>query len=559
MRHAGGTCRFRAAVVLSILVGGGSLGLRAAPGAEPDLEDVVTAPVVLDGTTLFRVRGISSLPAHERARRIAERIAAVGRDSTFYPDDLRVVEGRTGTEIFAIAQRLMVVTDADAEEERAPRAYVASLYREAIADALERFRVDRNPAALRRGLRDALVIAGSLVAFLALLVLLGRRVDAAVARRLHRHIRKVRLKSFKIINSETMWSAVRGTLRALRAVLALAACFVAAGLALQRFPWTRSAATQVLSSVLDPLRTAGRAVVGAIPDVIVLAVVVLVVRWALHATHLFFESLRIGSVKVRGFDPSWATPTYRLVRIGILALALVVAYPYIPGSSSEAFKGVSIFLGVLFSLGSSPVIASVIAGYAITYRRVFRVGDRVKIGEVIGDVDQIRVMVTRLRTIKNEEAVIPNSSIVQANVLNYSALCREQGLILYTRVGIGYEVPWRQVEGMLLLAAERTPHVRREPPPFVLHLKLGDFAVEYELNVYCDDAHAMEELYTELRRNVLDAFNEYGVQIMTPEYESDPREAKVVPRDKWYAAPARMEPAEPGRVAEPLASAATSK
>ncbi|MEJ2010430.1 MAG: mechanosensitive ion channel family protein, partial [Acidobacteriota bacterium] len=174
------------------------------------------------------------------------------------------------------------------------------------------------------------------------------------------------------------------------------------------------------------------------------------------------------------------------------------------------------------------------------YRRTFRVGDRVRIGDHIGDVEEIRLMVTHLRTPKNEVVVVPNSSIVNGEVINYSKLARKEGLILHTTVGIGYETPWRQVEAMLLEAAARTPGLLREPKPFVFQKELGDFAVTYEINAYCDKPRDMLELYTALHQSIQDVFNEYGVQIMTPAYEGDPEQAKVVPRNQWYAAPARF-------------------
>jgi small-conductance mechanosensitive channel len=183
-----------------------------------------------------------------------------------------------------------------------------------------------------------------------------------------------------------------------------------------------------------------------------------------------------------------------------------------------------------------------IAGYLMTYRRAFHVGDRVKIQDVVGDVTETRLQVTHLRTVKNEEVTIPNSSILNNEVVNYSALARKEGLILHTTVGIGYETPWRQVEAMLLMAAGRTAGLMKEREPFVRHRKLGDFAVEYELNVYCDNAQAMGVLYTELHRNILDVFNEYGVQIMTPAYEGDTEQPKVVPKEQWFAAPASGAP-----------------
>ena len=234
-----------------------------------------------------------------------------------------------------------------------------------------------------------------------------------------------------------------------------------------------------------------------------------------------------------------------MVRVAIIAFAVVVAYPYIPGSGSEAFKGVSLFAGVVFSLGSTSAISNVIAGYMMTYRRAFRVGDRIKVGDVVGDVTDIRLQVTTLRTLKNEEVVIPNATILNSEIVNYTALAVDKGLILHTTVGIGYEVPWRQVEAMLLLAAKRTDGLLEDPHPFVLQKALADYAVNYELNVYCGDARQMNPLYTALHRSIQDVFNEHGVQIMTPSYVADTPDAKLVPKDRWYAAPATPPAAKP--------------
>jgi small-conductance mechanosensitive channel len=231
-----------------------------------------------------------------------------------------------------------------------------------------------------------------------------------------------------------------------------------------------------------------------------------------------------------------------------------VAYPYVPGSQSDAFKGISLFLGLIVSIGSSSIIANIIAGYSLAYRRPFKIGDRVKINDTVGDVMEMRILVARLRSLKNEEIVIPSTSILNGEVTNYSTLAAEQGLILHTTVGIGYETPWRQVEAMLKLAADRTPGLLREPAPYVLQKSLGDFAVNYELNVHCDDPKQMMPLYSALHRSILDVFNEYGVAIMTPAYESDPEEPKLVPRDRWYAEPAAPPGESPGPSTAPTAT-----
>jgi small-conductance mechanosensitive channel len=226
-------------------------------------------------------------------------------------------------------------------------------------------------------------------------------------------------------------------------------------------------------------------------------------------------------------------PTFRIFRIFIIAFAVIVAYPYIPGSQSLAFKGVTVFIGILFSLGSSSFIGNLIAGYSMTYRKAFRKGDRIQVDDKIGIVEDQSLMVTRLRSLKNEEIVIPNSILLNSLIVNYNARAKDLGLILHTIVGIGYETPWRQVDAMLKLAADRTEGLLKDPPPFVLKKSLGDFAINYEINAYCREVNNYNQIYSRLHQNILDVFNENNVQIMTPAYEGDPEIPKVVPQDQW--------------------------
>ncbi len=226
---------------------------------------------------------------------------------------------------------------------------------------------------------------------------------------------------------------------------------------LAQFPWTRGIGNALVANTLKPLAAVWRALLDAIPNLVFLAILYYVLRGLLRIVRAFFTAVQRGTVELANFEPEWAMPTYNLVRLAIIGLGLVVAYPYIPGSGSDAFKGVSLFAGIVFSLGSSSAIANMMAGYMMTYRRAFRIGDRVKIGDVVGDVTEMRLQVTHLRTLKNEEVVIPNSQIINGHVTNYSTLAKDDGLLLHTTVGIGYETPWRQVEAMLLEAARRTP------------------------------------------------------------------------------------------------------
>jgi small-conductance mechanosensitive channel len=507
------------------------------PG-RPEL-DIPTAPVVVDGAVLFTVRGISAYPGEKRAAQIAERIREVADDPRVPVSDLRSVESAGATELRADDRVIMLILDADGRVEGVSRQELALAYVPVLRRAIEEYRRARTPARLAIAAGRAALDSALLAALVTLVLFAFRRLDGLVVGRFRRRIDALEARSYEILRAERIRGLIRGALRTLRAAILVAAVYLYLQRTLALFPWTRFVAVRLASWVVDPLRTMGRAFVAYIPDLIFLAILALVVRYVLKLLRLFLDGVGRGSIRFEGFDAEWAAPTYKVVRLGVLAFALVVAYPYIPGSGSAAFKGVSLFLGLVFSLGSSSAISNMVAGFLMTYRRVFKVGDRVRIGDVTGDVAEVRLQVTHLRTPKNEEVVIPNSVILQREVTNYSSLARTRGLILHTTVGIGYEVPWRQVEAMLLAAAERTPGVEKEPPPFVLQTSLGDFAVTYELNVHCRDAQAMLPLYSALHRSVLDVFNEYGVQIMTPAYVGDTPQPKVVPRDRWYAPPAR--------------------
>jgi small-conductance mechanosensitive channel len=511
-----------------------------AVGAGPEAEIArVTAPVVLDGETLFRVRGTSTYPAEERARGIAARIVEVARTASIAPEAVQPVADDDFVKIGAGDRFLVAVTEADAKVESLDRRLLARVYVERIQAAIRAYRQAREPQVLLRAARRAAAVTVLLVAALLGLLWAFRRLEARLARRYEERIQSVQIQSFEILRAER----IRGTLRAIVSVLRLATAALLVyfwlHLVLGSFPATRPLAARLLNLVLDPLARLASGLLAQLPDLAFLLVLYLITRWLLGLVRLFFEAVAKGHVELSGFEPEWALPTYRIVRIAIVAFALVVAYPYIPGSRSAAFQSISIFLGVMFSIGSSSFIANIIAGYSMTYRRAFRLGDRIQVGEVFGDVSEIRLQVTHVRSLKNEEIVVPNSTLLNSNVVNYSALARSRGLILHTTVGIGYETPWRQVEALLLLAAERTAGLLHEPPPFVLQKSLGDFCVVYEINAHCDAPAEMQALYTRLHQNILDLFNEYGVQIMTPAYEGDPAQPKVVPKDRWWSAPAR--------------------
>jgi len=500
---------------------------------------VQIAPVVVDGEMLLQLRGVSAVPAKYRAAKLREDLLAVANDPAVDPASGRVVTNDASADIYFADQRVVRLYPIDAQLEEVPLKLLAEATLLRMQVVIEKYRAARTPEKLLRS--TAMFVA--LTAAAAVLIWLSIRVlgwiDRLVERRVKGHIERLEKASHRIIHGGQIWSWIGIIARGVRLLAVIAIILTWVSTALGLYPWTRPLAGTIFRLVLDPLRELSTGFIHSIPDFAFLVILAFVVRFILRGVRTFFERVGRGWIRLESFDRDWAMPTYRIVRVLIIAFGLIVAYPYIPGSESEAFKGVGIFMGVVLSIGSTSFIANMIAGYSLTYRAAYREGDVVGIGEHIGEVVEIRALSTRIKSMKNEEINIPNSTVLGSSVINYNAYQRKQGLILHTQVSIGYDTSWRQVEAMLMEAATRTPGLLSDPEPFVLQRSLGDFAVDYELNAYCRDAKSMAARYSALHANIQDVFNEYGVQIMSPNYEHDPEQPKTVPPDRWYAAPAR--------------------
>lgn len=523
-----------------------SLPLYSQTGAVTDLRDYSQqqiqtdfASVKLDGVELFQVRGIRSFPAQTRARKIEKRIVEIAKDPKISPDSIVIKPGPVFTTVQAGKIEIIKIVDADAALNNISRPVLAEVIMRVVGEAIQKYRQDRQPEKIRNGILLTVIATIILVAILFILAWVFKKLQKILKRKQDTSGERVlQWRSVEIVEVNRFWKGVSWIFSALRFIISFALLYIFLQFTFGQFPWTRFLSTRLLDLVVDPLRKIGGDILDYIPNLFFLIVLGTVVLLILKFIKSFFGSIERGTFTLPSFESEWARPTYRIIRIFVLIFGLVVAYPYIPGSNSAAFKGVSIFMGVLFSLGSSSAIANIIAGYSLIYRRAFKVGDRIQIGDVTGDVILMRLQATHLLTIKNETVTIPNSLILNSHVVNFSTLAKSQGLILHTTVGIGYEVSWRQVEAMLIRAAERTPGILKEPPPFVLQKSLDTFAVNYEINAYCQEPQRMVHIYTELHRKILDEFNEHGVQIMTPAYEGDPENPKVVPKSKWYAPPA---------------------
>lgn len=311
--------------------------------------------------------------------------------------------------------------------------------------------------------------------------------------------------------------------------------------ALHQFPYTEPWGKKLGGYIIGIIAGLLSKFVESMPDLFVVFVIFVVTHWFVKISRLFFRKIASGDVVLSWLDPDAALPTSKIFTTIIWIFGVVMAYPYIPGSNTDAFKGIGVFLGLLISLGASSMVGQVIGGMVLMYSRAMKVGEFVQIDQNIGRVMEIGFFSTKLKTLKNEEINIPNSVLMGSITKNFSRLSKSEGLIIHTKITIGYDAPWRQVHAMLINAAESTSGIKKTPEPFVLQKNLDDFNVEYEINAFMDKPETYARVKTELHANIQDEFNKYGVQIMSPNFEDQPSEKVWVPKEKWFEAPAKKD------------------
>jgi len=525
-----------AAAALLMVLGAISPAAQAAPSepkdarpesARPEAEPPqiqgpakpLQAPIVVDGRTLFYVqeRELSFSPT-DRAAAIQARIERIYRDVKHDPASIKIAESDESTDIVAGDLIVMSVTNRDA-------AAAGRTRQELAADYAARIRSTVNELRKRFGWRSLLLASLytllTTVALVVILRLLGRLYPKIYGRFLEwqeSRLRAIRIQNFELLPAAQIAAFLLAGARLLRLGLVFVILYLYLSLVFSFFPWTQGYAAALLGYVLSAVRFVVHEVTAYLPNLFFAIVTIGVAFYISRFFKLIFREIGKKNIVISGFFPEWAEPTYKIVRFLIIALTLVVVFPYLPGSSSPAFRGVSLFLGVLFSLGSTSAVANVVAGVILTFMNAFSVGDRVKIADTVGDIIEKNLLVTRIRTIKNVEITIANSMVLSSHIFNYSKSVGQRALVLHTGVTIGYDVPWRQVHQLLISAAMETKNILPDPPPFVLQTALNDFYVSYELNAQTYQPAAMAVTYSELHQNIQDKFNEAGVEIMSPHY-----------------------------------------
>jgi small-conductance mechanosensitive channel len=496
-------------------------------------------------TLFFSNRAIVVLRARIAGRGPAERAVGAGRllhelvaQRTAGPVEARPFEG--GTLITVGSRGVLVVTAADVDElsgetlEGVTAETIARL-RLALAEAAEA----RAPALL---LREAALAASAVVIAVLALWAVGRgrrRIGGALIGVAERKIAAAGIASLDALHSSRVLDFQRYVIRLVFTAIDLVVIYTAGTFVLRQFPYTRSWGESMSGFLLMTVEALGLQAVRALPGLFTVAVIIGVARLVVRLMAVWFTAVEQGKAHARWIHPETAQPTRRLVTALLWAFAIVVAYPYMPGSQTEAFKGVSVFLGLIVTFGSSGLVNQIMSGFMITYSRALRVGDFVRIGDVEGTVTHLGVLSIKIKSLRCEDVTIPNAVVVAQTTTDYSRSGDTVGVFTPTSVTIGYDAPWRQVHALLLMAAERTPGLRAEPRPLVVQASLEDFYVKYTLLVCLERQQSRPVTLNALHANIQDLFNEHGVQIMSPNYVLDPPTPKVVAKEHWFAAPAR--------------------
>lgn len=482
------------------------------------------APVVPFKDTLFLIYSkIASYTPNDRASNITKRILRVYDDPFFKPDSIYLIQTETGTEIIYKSELvIMAVTKIDGmlynkDDNQLATEYL-TIIRKSIVD--ERQANSLTNWMVRIG-KVALIILG-----LSLLIYLINKlfgvINKSITSNRDRYRNGITISKIRLFSAEHLELFILRVSGLLRIFLVLLAVYLSLPLLFSIFPETRAWTATLLNWVLSPAREAGKGVIAFLPDLFSILVIYFIFKYTIRGIKYFVDQIEKGDIQINGFHADWAQPTFRILKFLLYAFMLVLIFPYLPGSGSPAFQGISVFIGVLFSLGSSSAIANMVAGMVITYMRPFKIGDRVKIGEITGDVMEKNMLVTRIRTVKNEDVTVPNSTVLLNSTTNYSTntTAKNNGLIIHTTVTIGYDAPWKDVHQALIEAALRTEQILKKPQPFVLQTSLDDFYVSYQINGYTKEANNQARLYSQLHQNIQDCFNEAGIEIMSPHYRA---------------------------------------
>ena len=476
-------------------------------------------PVVVEGDTLFYLYtkrgGYTPL---QRAEMIDAAIMQLGKRFTLHPDSVYIESSDIVTDLMYGNKVIASFTDQDGLWEGRSREQLATDKRKIVVQKLKELKEEHSLWQLgKRILYFVLVLAGQYLLFW-LTGWLFRKLKVRIQKLKDTRLKPISIQNYELLDTQRQVNLLIFLSNLLRYVIMLLQLLITVPLLFAIFPQTKGLAYQIFSYIWNPIKNILVGIVDYIPNLFAILIICFAVKYLVRLVHYLSREVEAGRLKFGGFYPDWAMPTYHIIRFLLYAFMIAMIYPYLPGAKNGVFQGISVFVGLIISLGSSTVIGNVIAGLVITYMRPFKLGDRIQLNDTTGNVIEKTPLVTRIKTPKNEVVTIPNSFIMSSHTVNYSASAREYGLIIHSEVTIGYDVPWRQVHQLLIEAALNTPGVIDDPRPFVLETSLSDWYPVYQINAYIREADKLAQIYSDLHQNIQDRFNEAGVEIMSPHY-----------------------------------------
>lgn len=471
--------------------------------------------------TLFKIYSRSgTLTPPERANRISHRIKELYDIDFLNTDSIMVSKEESSFDIIYGGVIVMSITATDALWYDKPLEKLADEFKNTIQKSLLFAQSENRSTTILY--RVGLVV---LVIFIASMILLlfkrgMRKIGAYITSKKEILLKNLSYKDYTFLSAEQELQIIFTLIRITKWIVYALFFYITIPAIFSIFPFSRTWSKVLINLIYSPLKSIVTSSIGYLPNLITIVVIYFVMRYFSKLLKYVFSEIESEKLKITGFHADWAMPTYSIVRFLLYAFMFVLIFPYLPGSESNIFKGVSVFIGILFSLGSSSAIANAVAGLVITYMRPFKIGDRIKIGEEIGDVIEKTLLVTRIKTVKNEIITIPNSSILAGNTTNYSSEADNQGLIIHTTITIGYDVPWKDMHQALIDAALRTNMILHNPMPFVLQTSLDDFYVSYQINCFIKEVNYIASIKSHLHQNIQDVCNERGIEIMSPHYKA---------------------------------------
>ena len=474
-------------------------------------------PLVIDEDTLFvlysRYGGILPEIRVERAR---QEIMTQGRRLTFFTDSIYVYESDFTSDVMAGNHLILSITDIDALWQEKPRQELANHYASLIEEKIKEIHEDYGLRQKLLGLLMVVIIIVLQWLFIKLTNWLYRRWKFRLTRLVMRRALPLVIKDYEVLNKHRQGALFLMLYRLLRIGLIVVQLLITIPVLFSLFPETKSLTITVLGYIWDPTTDIFWGVIGYLPKFFKILVIIICFRYLVKGLHYLSNEIASGRLRINGFYPDWAVPTYHILRVLCYSFMFVMIWPLLPNSNSEVFQGVSVFLGVIVSLGSTSIIGNLMAGLVMTYMRPFHQGDFIRFGEVEGFVLEKTALVTRIRTRKNEIITIPNSNLMSAQTSNFTFAAHNYGIIVHTKVTIGYDMKHEVIENLLLDAARATKHIEKKPLPFVRVTKLDDFYVEYGINAYTKHSEWLSDIYSQLHQNILDHFHSAGVEIMSP-------------------------------------------